>query len=148
MSENISPGRHMWTGTIRIFLAEALILPTGFITAVFLARYLGPGGYGMFALVSRLIVWVEWTSITGFSGTTIKFVGETPDWRPIGSSVIHLHFIIGIGTSILLWLFAPPISALFDVPEISGYIRLFAVALPVLSLASACSYILVGPGPS
>ncbi|HJX33933.1 MAG TPA: oligosaccharide flippase family protein [Desulfatiglandales bacterium] len=146
MSENISPGRHMMTGTIRIFLAEALILPTGFITAVFLARYLGPVGYGMFALVSRLIVWVEWTSITGFSGTTIKFVGETPDWRPIGSSVIHLHFIIGIGTSILLWLFAPPISALFDEPEISGYIRLFAVEIPVLSLASACSYILVGTG--
>jgi len=46
MSENISPGRHMMTGTIRIFLAEALILPTGFITAVFLARSLGPVGYG------------------------------------------------------------------------------------------------------
>lgn len=141
-----SAGRHMMTGTIRIFLAESLILPTGFITAVFLARSLGPVGYGMFALVSRLIVWVEWTSIAGFSGTTIKFVGETPDWRPIGSSVIHLHFIIGIGTSILLWLFAPPISALFDEPEISGYIRLFAVEIPVLSLASACSNILVGTG--
>jgi len=46
-------GRHLLTGTIRIFLAEALILPTGFITAIYLARSLGPAGYGIFALVSR-----------------------------------------------------------------------------------------------
>jgi O-antigen/teichoic acid export membrane protein len=136
----------MMTGTIRIFLAEALILPTGFITAIFLARFLGPAGYGMFALVSRLIVWVEFTSITGFSGTTVKFVGETPDWRPIGSSAIWLQFMIGIGTSIILWLFAPPISDLFDEPEISGYLRLFAVEIPVLGLASVCSNTLVGTG--
>jgi O-antigen/teichoic acid export membrane protein len=136
----------MMTGTIRIFLAEVLILPTGFITAVFLARYLGPVGYGMFALVSRLIVWVEFTCITGFSGTTVKFIGEIPDWRPIGSSAIKLQFIIGIGTSIILWLFAPLISALFDEPEISGYLRLFAVEIPVLSLASVCSNILIGTG--
>jgi len=134
----------MMTGTIKIFLAEALILPTGFITAVFLARCLGPIGYGMFALVSRLIVWVEWTCISGFSGTTIKFVGEAPDWRPISSTAIQLHFIIGISTAALIWLLAAPLSSLLDEPDITGYIRLFAVEIPVLSLASACSYILVG----
>jgi O-antigen/teichoic acid export membrane protein len=134
------------TGTIRIFLAEALILPTGFITAVFLARSLGPVGYGMFALVSRLVLWVEWTCVSGFSGATIKFVGEAPDWRPISSSAIQLHFIIGIGTAALLWLFAPPLSSLFNEPIITGYIRLFAVEIPILSLASACSNILIGTG--
>ncbi len=139
-------GRHLMTGTIRIFLAEALILPTGFITAVFLARSLGPVSYGMFALVSRLVLWVEWTCISGFSGTTIKFVGEASDWRPIGSSTIRLHFIIGIGTAALLWLFAPPLSSLFDEPDLAGYIRLFAVEIPILSLASACSNILIGMG--
>jgi O-antigen/teichoic acid export membrane protein len=139
-------GRHMMSGTIRIFLAESLILPTGFITAVFLARSLGPVGYGIFALVSRLILWVEWTSVSGFSGTTIKFVGEASDWRPISSSTIRLHIIMGVGTATILWLLASPLSSLFDEPDLSGYIRLFAVEIPVLSLASACSYILVGTG--
>ena len=144
MSEHISPGQHMMTGTIRIFLAEVLILPTGFITAVFLARSLGPVGYGMFALVSRLIIWVEWTCVGGFSGTTIKFAGETQDWRPISSSAIRLHFIIGICTAALLWLLATPISSLLNEPDITGYIRLFSVEIPIISLASACSYILAG----
>ena len=38
-------GLGMLGGTIAIFIAEALILPTGFITAVFLARHLGPGAH-------------------------------------------------------------------------------------------------------
>ena len=64
------------TGTIRIFLAEALILPTGFITAVFLARKLGPIDYGLFALASLLVLWIEWGSTALFAHTTIKFIGE------------------------------------------------------------------------
>ncbi|MFC1867058.1 lipopolysaccharide biosynthesis protein [Thermodesulfobacteriota bacterium] len=139
-------GRHLLTGTIRIFLAEALILPTGFITAVFLARSLGPAGYGMFALVSRLILWIEWSSIAGFSGTTIKFIGESSDWRPIGATAMRLHFIVGIGAAALLWLFASPLSSLFDEPTMAGYIKLFAIEIPILSIASACSSILVGTG--
>ena len=59
-SGRLSPrtGLGMLSGTIAIFIAEALILPTGFITAVFLARRLGPVGYGMFALASTVIVFV------------------------------------------------------------------------------------------
>jgi O-antigen/teichoic acid export membrane protein len=145
MNQNSSgAGRQIMTGTIRIFLAEVLILPTGFITAVFLARSLGPVGYGLFALVSRLIMWVEWTCVGGFSGTTIKFVGEASDWRPISSSVIRLHFLIGMGTAALLWLLAPPLASLLDEPDITVFIRLFSVEIPILTLASACSFILAG----
>jgi O-antigen/teichoic acid export membrane protein len=132
------------TGTMLIFLAEALILPTGFITAVFLARVLGPVGYGMFALVSRLMIWLEWTCFRGFSGTTVKFIGETPDWRPVGSTAIQLHLLMGLCTAALIWLFAAPISSLLHEPELTGYIRLFSIELPILGVASACSSILIG----
>jgi len=139
-------GHHLMTGTIKIFLAEALILPTGFITAVFLARTLGPIGYGLFALVSRLILWIEWTCLGGFSGTTVKFIGENSDWRPVGSTSLHLHFIIGIVTGGIIWLLAPLISSFFNEPDMAGYIRLFSVEFPILGLSSACSNILVGTG--
>jgi len=133
-------------GAIALFIAESLIIPTGFVTAVFLARSLGPIAYGIFALISRLILWVEWTCITAFSGTTIKFVGESSDWRPVGSIAIQLHFIMGIGSAVLLWLLAPPLSSLFNEPDITGYIRIFAVDIPIISLSGACSCILVGTG--
>ncbi len=45
-------------GAVTIFLANALLLPTGFITAIFLAHKLGPVDYGFFALVSSLVLWI------------------------------------------------------------------------------------------
>src|ERR1700687_3045044 len=42
--------RHVLGGSLRILLAEGLILPTGLITASVLTRYLGPAKYGLFTL--------------------------------------------------------------------------------------------------
>lgn len=134
------------SGTIRIFLAEALILPTGFITAVFLARKLGPTDYGMFALASVLVLWIEWGSTSLFSHTTIKFVGETSEWEALGTTIVRLHLVTGIGAAILLWVLSSPLSHLFDEPAMAGYLRLYAVDIPIFCLASANSNILVGMG--
>jgi len=136
----------MMSGTIHIFLAEALILPTGFITAVFLARELGPVGYGLFALVSRLVIWMEWSSTAGFANTTIKFVGEASDWKPIGTTALRLHLIMGVGTASLLWLLSSPLSHIFNEPLMAEYIRLFALDVPIFSLVCANRSILVGMG--
>jgi len=136
----------MMTGTISIFLAEALILPTGFITAVFLARRLGPVGYGLFAVVSRLVIWLEFSSTAGFANTTIKFVGEASDWRPVGVTAVRLHLIVGVGIGALLWLLSPPISSMFNEPAMAEYLKLFAIDIPIFSLACANSSILVGRG--
>jgi hypothetical protein len=35
-------GRHLLDGTVRVFLAEALMLPTGLLTVAVLTRRLGP----------------------------------------------------------------------------------------------------------
>ncbi len=132
------------TGTIRIFLSDSIIFPTGFITAVFLARTLGPEGYGIFALVSRLIIWFEWTCFRGFSGTAVKFIGEAPDWRPVGSASIQLQLVMGFLFAGLIWIFAAPVSTLLHEPDLAGYLRLFSIELPILGVASACSNILIG----
>ena len=134
------------TGTISILLAELLFLPTGFITAVFLARKLGPIGYGLFALVSRLIIWIEWTSTSLFTNTTIKFVREASDWRPIGTTVVRLYFIFAVGVSVLLCLLSSPLSRMFNETVVSNYLKLFAVEIPVFSLACAHRNILIGRG--
>jgi hypothetical protein len=43
-------------GTIRVFLAEALFLPTGLLTTAFLTCRLGPEGYGLFLLAAPLML--------------------------------------------------------------------------------------------
>jgi len=53
---SLQPGRHVLDGTIRVFLAEALLLPTGLLTTAFLTRRLGPEGYGLFLLAAPLVL--------------------------------------------------------------------------------------------
>ena len=87
------PGRHMLDGTIRVFLAEALFPVTALITAAFLTRRLGPGGYGLLILTATLVGWVELVINSMFSRATIKFVSEAKDWRPIGTALLHRHVV-------------------------------------------------------
>ncbi|MFC1493693.1 lipopolysaccharide biosynthesis protein [Thermodesulfobacteriota bacterium] len=139
-------GHQMFKGAALIFLAKSLILPTGFITAVLLGRKLGPIDYGIFALVSRMLIWIEWSGTAVFTGTTIKFISDTPDWKPVAATVMKLHLLTGVIFFILLWLLSSPLAYMFNEPGISDYLKLFALDIPVFSLACAHCNILIGIG--
>ena len=140
-------GLGMLSGTITIFIAEALILPTGFITAVFLARRLGPVGYGMFALASTVIVFAEWGCTAIFSNTTLKFISEAADdWGPVATTVSRLYVLAGIAMAVLLFFLARPLALLFAEPAMVGHLQLFALDVPIVSLGSANINILLGRG--
>ncbi|MEM9090690.1 MAG: oligosaccharide flippase family protein [Cyanobacteria bacterium P01_F01_bin.53] len=138
--------RQILDGTVWVFLAEGLILPTGLITAGFLTRYLGPQGYGLFTLASVVVAWVEWSITSIFSRTTIKFVGEAEDWRPIGTLVVRLHLWLSVGITALIWLLAPAIANGLNEPGLGQYLQLLALDIPIFSLASAQRNILIGRG--
>ncbi|MEL7227139.1 MAG: oligosaccharide flippase family protein [Cyanobacteria bacterium J06576_12] len=146
MKSSTQTNRQILDGTVWVFLAEGLILPTGLITAGFLTRQLGPEGYGLFTLASIIVAWVEWSITSIFSRTTIKFVGESEDWRPIGALVVQLHLAASVGVLLVLWLLAPAIANSLNEPLLASYLRLFAIDIPLFSLASAQRNILIGMG--
>ena len=49
------PTREMLAGTLRVFLADMLILPSGVLTTAYLTRRLGPEGYGLFILAATVV---------------------------------------------------------------------------------------------
>ena len=136
----------MLDGTARVFLAEALLLPTGLVTASVLTRQLGPAGYGMLTLSGTVVGWIEATVAAILARTTVKFVAETHDWLPIGTTAVRLSAVLGGGAALLLCLLAGPIAALLNEPELAGYLRLFALDIPIFVLARAHQNILVGIG--
>lgn len=138
--------RNMMAGSIRIFFAEVLIIPVGFITAVFLARQLGPVNFGLFALALRLITWIEFTGLTVFYSATVKFVSEEDDWRAVGTTVVRLHLMVGGGIAALVWIMSSPLARAFNEPAMATYLKLFAIDIPIFSLFSVHSSILVGRG--
>jgi O-antigen/teichoic acid export membrane protein len=140
------PGRQMLDGTIRVFLAEALLPLTGLITAAFLTRRLGPEGYGLLTLAATVVVWVEGSIGSLLSRATIKLVGGTHEWKSLGATVMRSYVCVGSGAALLLWLLANPIATLLQEPTLAGYLGLFALDIPLHSLAQAHQNILVGIG--
>jgi O-antigen/teichoic acid export membrane protein len=138
--------RHTLDGTLRVFLAEALLFPTGLLTAAFLSRRLGPEGYGAFTLASVLVSWVEWTLASLFSRSAIKFISEAADWRPVAAALVQLYLLLGLAAGGMLWLAAPAAAALLRAPELAGLLRLFALDIPLMCLTHAHRQILVGQG--
>ena len=138
--------RKILDGTVWVFVAEGLILPTGLITAGVLTRKLGPASYGLFTLSAVIVAWIKWTITSIFSNTTIKFVGETDDWRPLGALVMQLHLFLSLGVASLVWLLAPSVATWLNDPFLGDYLRLFALDIPIFSLASAQRNILIGLG--
>jgi O-antigen/teichoic acid export membrane protein len=141
-------GHHLLDGTIRVFLAEALILPTGILTAAFLTRRLGPDDYGLFTIAAIMVVWIQ-TSITAFfSRPTFKLVAEAKDWMPLAATPVRLQLIASLAAAFLLWLSSIPLASLLQESELVPYLRLFALDIPLFSLAHAHRNILIGSEPS
>lgn len=147
MKKGISrTARHTLDGTIWNFLGESLALPLGFLVVIYLTRRLGPEGYGLYALVGGLILWIEWSIVGLFSKASIKLVGEAEDWVPLGSTLVRIYLFAGLVAGVLLWLLATPISLAMNEPMMVGYLRLFAVDIPLFTLAQAHKNLLVGTG--
>lgn len=136
----------MLDGMVRVFLAEALLLPTGIITAAFLTRRLGPENYGLFTLAASLVAWIEWTTTSVFARTTIKFVGEAHNWRPVGEAVLKLYLTLSVIVALLICFLAVPIARLFHEPVLATYLWFFAIDIPLFSFARAHRNILIGLG--
>lgn len=139
-------GRHMLDGTLWILLAEGLILPTGLISAALLTRRLGAADYGLFTLAVVVVSWIEWSVTSLFSRTTVKFVSEAEDWRPIGSAVLRLYLLACSGAALLLCMLAVPVAKLLNEPVLASYLWLFAIDIPLFGLAYAHRHILIGLG--
>jgi O-antigen/teichoic acid export membrane protein len=139
-------GKHILNGTAQIFLAEALLFPTGLITAAYLTRQLGPEGYGLLTLTAIIIAWVEWGSSSVFYRTTIKFISEAEDWKVVGTTVLQQHLLVGTGATIALCLLAVPIAQLMKEPALVTYIWLFAPQVLFFNLARAHRTMLTGLG--
>ena len=141
-----TPAKRMVTGGFRVLLAESLLIPSGLLTAAYLARRLGPDGYGIFMVAAAVVAWVEW-GLTGiFARASVKFVAEAVDWRPIGSTIVSVHLALATAAAALLVLLAGVVARILDTPALATPLRLFALDIPLFCLAQAHRSILVGTG--
>ncbi len=142
----VSSGSGLLLGGVRVFLAESLLIPTGLLTAAFLARRLGPEGYGVFVVAAALVAWIEWSLMALFARASVRFVADADDWRPVGATMVSFHLVLAMVAALLLAGLAGSIATLLDTPALAGRLRLFAADVPLFCLAQAHRNILVGLG--
>jgi O-antigen/teichoic acid export membrane protein len=141
-----SATREVFGGSARVFIAEAISLPTGLITAAYLARQLGPGGYGVFTLTMAIVGWLEWTLASLFARAAVRLIAQADDWRPAGAAVLRMNALSGLLGFAALLLAAHPLASLMHEPALERYLRILALDVPLFMLTQAHQQVLVGIG--
>jgi len=139
-----------WSGLLNgsalILFADLLMVPVGLLTVAMLTRWLGPEGYGLFALSASLVAGIEWGLASILSRPTIHGVSHVTDWRPVARTFLSWHLILATAVLLVLWIMARPIAELLGEPTLVTYLVLFACDLPFFLLAQAYRNILTGRG--
>lgn len=146
MTRRQSASRELLGGSARVFLAESVALPAGLITAAFLARRLGPGGYGVFTLTMAIVAWVEWTLASLLARAAVKVISDAEDWRPAGAAALRFYAASGVIGFVAMWLAAGPLELLMHEPGLAAHVRLIAFDVPLFMLSQAHQQVLVGTG--
>ncbi len=142
----MAQGRHTAIGTFKNLIAQALALITGFVTTIFLTRQFGPELYGQYSIAFTVILWAKFCTTPVFGSTTVKFVAEAADWRSTASMLAQIQLLISMGTAALLLLVAPTLASWLGTLELTAYLRLFALEIPLFALALIHRSTLVGQG--
>jgi O-antigen/teichoic acid export membrane protein len=123
-------------GTFFGLVADALILPTGIVSAALLTRTLGVELYGLIGVVvaaSSTVAWII-ASIFGMR-SGVKIVSDAEDPIAAASTLLRLNILAG-GTAAVIFAVAAPITAsLLGQPDTVTALRLAAVEILLMPIA-------------
>ena len=130
------------------FLASVVTLPLGFVITVGLGRYLGAGDLGVYRMASTIYGIAMLVAAVGIPAAMIKYVAEFKGDRTkinqIVSSGVITSLFLGIGFSALFYVSSGLFAGIFDMPELSGLIKLLSPVFPFALVGGALLGLLNG----
>lgn len=92
------------------FVGRVVAMGVAFLGAVFLARELGPGGYGAFYLLMAIVSFLD-NPVTGWANACRKRLTETgfPAGEAVGSTLVGIA-VAGVATAVLAAVFRSAIA--------------------------------------
>ncbi|KAF5085624.1 Stage V sporulation protein B [anaerobic digester metagenome] len=118
-----------------VFVSQIVALGSGFLLNILLSRWLGPGDFGLYTLTLTIFTISTLVASLGIPETVVKFVADYKTDRQRRDAVVTAGAVNGLllGTSagLVLFLFSGEIAALFSIPELSGLVRIAALAMPI-----------------
>jgi O-antigen/teichoic acid export membrane protein len=137
---------HLAVGTMQGFIASAISLPTGLLTAAFLTRQLGPVDYGLLTVAATVVVWVEVTITVGFTRTAVKFVAAAKDWQSVSTRFFQAQLLVSLGATALLIGVAPALASWLGSDQMIHYLRVYSLGIPITAAGRIHESFLIGRG--
>lgn len=132
--------------TLLYGVGNALQQFLGFLLFPIYTRLLTPGGFGAQDLVATATTVATVVFIGGLDSATVRFYNDVSEDRTkkrIVSTWLWTEMLVAVPACLVLFLMARPISlVLFNDPELTPYLRLGVLAIPLSQAASICSMIL------
>jgi O-antigen/teichoic acid export membrane protein len=122
------------------FLVKFIGLAFGFVASIVVARYLGPGNYGIYSFVIWFLGTVGLLVNLGIPTTITKYVSEFlgrddfPSVSSIFSRLLRFEIAAGIIVGALLFFLAPVIAGWYDNPDLSLYLKVSSLVILPLGL--------------
>jgi len=129
---------------------QFLRLVVGFITTVFVARILGPEGYGVVASIFVFSNLFSFIVDLGFSGSIVRYVsvysGSGKKYIHIVAGFLAYRVLMGSLLAIIFYVLAPYFASMVNASEYVAAYRLFSVSIFLSSVYGALRAYLHGIG--
>lgn len=132
-------------GAIKLLVAHGIVLGSGFLISVILARGLGPVEFGVYGVVMSTLVWLERVLNAGIPRAAVTLLPRHEDQRHvIEQSARTLLLLWSLPLVAVVWLSATDLADVFGIPDGATVIRVAITNIPAISLLYAYEGILGG----
>jgi O-antigen/teichoic acid export membrane protein len=113
--------------SLQLGFEGAFLAASGYIGLLILAWNLGPVDFGLYGVISSLLVWLERTTLLGIPNAVTKLIAEGED---AATTSILISLALVAAMMMAVWLLAPVIARLFQEPRQEALFRLAALDIP------------------
>jgi PST family polysaccharide transporter len=140
----LTAGAQLTGGSLQMLTAQALNVPLGVLTNALLTRTLGPELFGLLVLAGGISAWFEVFVVRTLGRTSIRLIATAEDWMDTASQFLQIQLITGIAGGLGLFICAPLIAAAISAPNLTPFLRIAALELPIAALARLQESALIG----
>jgi len=118
-------------GTAYLTIAQAFFMASGYIIHIGLGRLLGPGDYGIFAVIIFLVTCVNLILTTGIPQAVSKYVSEDEaSAKSVRNTGFKLQVVLSLLVFLIYFVFAKNIAHFFHDENLTTYIRISSIIIP------------------
>ncbi len=125
------------SGAFYLTVSSMLSILLGYFLNVWLGRYLGPAGYGIYGVIISLVSIINTTQSAGLPLAISKFISED---EKLARSILKSGYLLQLSSNILIalliYFFADQIASSFNDLSLTRYIQIAAFVFPAYSLYS------------